>query len=199
MMHKRKRRSKRRSRKDETQPSTSYLSGLAVRLILALLLAVNSLALIYFIFTPLTVYPSFWLIKLFYPIQIDGRLFSYTNYTISIVNACVAGAAYYLLALLNLTTKGLNIATRIKAFLFGAVSLLVFNIFRIVILVLILFGIGSNTFNQIHLAFWVVGSTLFVAGIWIATTKIFKIKEIPVYSDFKEVLKLFKFKSAKKS
>ena len=181
------------------EPTTRYLYGLAFRLLLAILLSVNSLAIIYFIFTPLTVYPSFWLIKLFYPIRIDGSLFYYSNYIIVIVNACVAGAAYYLLAILNLTTKGLSIATRIKVFIFSAASLLTLNILRIVILVLILFGMGSHAFNQIHLSFWVFGSTIFVVGIWILTTKIFKIQEVPVYSDFKEVLKLFKTGRKRKS
>lgn len=177
---------------------TKYLLGLAARLLLAILLAVNSLAIFYFVFTPLTVFPSFWLIKLFYPITIDGRMFFYSNFIIEIVNACVAGSAYYLFVLMNLTTKGIDIKTRIKAFVFGALSLLTLNVLRIVILVLILFGIGSHAFNQIHLSFWVVGSTIFVFGIWILTIKIFKIKEIPIYSDFKEVLKLFGSVTAKK-
>lgn len=170
----------------------SYLYGLAARLLLALLLSLGSLALFYAIFTPITVYPSYWLISQFYPIDKIGNYFYYGEYIIAIIDACVAGAAYYLLAALNLTTKGLTAWTRVKAFAFGALSLLALNIFRIVLLTLILFSQGKNTFNQIHISFWIIGSTLFVAGIWILTTKVFRIKEVPVYSDFKTVLSIYK-------
>ncbi len=170
----------------------SYLYGLAARLVLALLLSLGSLALFYAIFTPLTIYPSYWLISQFYSIDRIGNYFYYGDYIIAIIEACVAGAAYYLLAALNLTTKGLTVWTRVKAFAFGALSLLALNIFRIVLLTLVLFSQGKNSFNQIHISFWIAGSTLFVAGIWILTTKVFRIKEVPVYSDFKEVLELVK-------
>ena len=32
---------------------------------------------------------------------------------------------------------------------------------------------------------WYLGSTLFVIGIWFIEVKLFKIKEIPIYSDIK--------------
>ena len=170
----------------------SYLYGLAARLALALLLSLGSLAIFYAVFSPITIYPSYWLISQFYPIDKIGNYFYYGDYIIAIIDACVAGAAYYLLAALNLTTKGLAIWTRVKAFAFGALALLALNVFRIVLLTLVLFSQGKNSFNQIHISFWIIGSTLFVAGIWILTTKIFRIKEVPVYSDLMEVLRIYK-------
>lgn len=181
-----------RAKRGETRINISYYYGLATRLALAILLSVNSLAIFYFVFTPLTIYPSFWLLKLFYPVSLEGNSVLYGKSTIELINACIAGSAYYLLALLNLATKGVTIGTRIKAFAFSAGSFLALNILRIVILALTLFSAGNFVFDQIHIAFWVIGSTLFVILIWLLTIKIYRIREIPVYSDFVEVLKLFK-------
>ena len=182
---------KKRKGKAKYQNQLEYIYNLFVRYLVALFLPINSLAIFYFVFTPLTLYLSYWLIKLFYPITMQGNLLG-NGHTIQIINACIAGSAYYLLALLNLTTKGISWLTRIKAFIFGSISLLILNILRIVILALVLFAFGIKTFNQIHIGFWIIGSTLFVVFIWLATIKFFRIKEIPVYSDIKEVLKLFK-------
>ncbi len=183
---------------EERKESRTYLYGLATRLLIAILISMGSLALFYFIFTPLTIHPSYWIISQFYPIDRLGNYFYYGDYIIAIIDACVAGAAYYLLAVLNLTTKGVPIATRIKAFAFSALALLALNIFRIVLLIFVLFSAGSNAFNQIHISFWIAGSTIFVAGIWILTTKIFRMKEVPFYSDLKEVLSLVKSSKASK-
>jgi len=168
-----------------------YLYDLFLRLALTLLVSINSLALFYFIFTPLTVYPSYWILKVFYPVIMQDNFLLYNTNVIEIINACIAGSAYYLLIILNLTTKGINWITRIKAFIFSSLSLLVLNILRIVILAILLFSYPL-AFTSIHIAFWLIGSTLFVVAIWIATIKIYNIKEIPIYSDLKEVLKLFR-------
>lgn len=174
------------------QKTKNYLIDLAIRLFIALILAIGSLGIFYSFFTALTVWPSYWLLKLFYPIIKQGNFFFYSQYAVEIISACIGGSAYYLLAILNLTTKSLSWLTRLYAFLFSAFSFLIINIIRIVLLAAILFSGSSQVFNQLHIAFWIIGSTLIVVLIWLLTVKVFAIKEVPVYSDIREILKLFK-------
>ena len=67
--------------------------------------------------------------------------------------------------------------------------LFVLNIARILLLASL---IASPSFETIHWVFWHIVSTVFVVGTYIATTRIYKIKTIPVYSDFKYLTKLVK-------
>ena len=62
-----------------------YLYGLAARLALALLLSLGSLAIFYAVFSPITIYPSYWLISQFYPIDKIGNYFYYGDYIIAII------------------------------------------------------------------------------------------------------------------
>ena len=73
--------------------------------------------------------------------------------------------------------------------LFSFALLLILNIMRIFTLSLIL---GSSSFGLIHKIFWYLGATIFVVLIWFLEVKIFKIKEIPFYSDFKFLIKKIK-------
>ena len=52
---------------------TKELIDIVFRYLLILLLAIGNLAIFYLIFTPLTVYPVFWLLKIFYTISINGN------------------------------------------------------------------------------------------------------------------------------
>ena len=45
------------------------------------------------------------------------------------------------------------------------------------------FFLGFSFFDITHKVFWYFISTIFVVGIWFIEIKIFKIKEIPFYSD----------------
>jgi hypothetical protein len=42
-------------------------------------------------------------------------------------------------------------------------------------------------FDQLHVFFWYFASTLLVVLVWFATAYVFKIRNIPIYSDFKEI------------
>lgn len=170
----------------------TFLYDLGLRLILALLLSINSLVIFYFIFTPLTIYPSFFILKLFYPIVMKGNVFFYSKYAVILIKSCIAGSAYYLLAILNLTTKGMNWKKRVYSFIFSSLLFLILNITRILMMIIILFNLGFSVFDKFHIGFWIAGSTIFVVAIWILTIKIFDIKEIPVYSDIKEVVNIIK-------
>jgi len=153
------------------------------------------LSAIYFVFTPLTVYPAFFILNLIYPSSslVDLTAISIQDSHISLIPACIAGSAYLLLFLLNLTAP-MPLLVRIKSLAFTFGSFLILNILRVSIFI-ILFVIGFKYFDLAHLAFWYIGSTLLVVLIWFINIRIFKIKGIPAYSDIKALLKESKYKS----
>ncbi|MCK4647636.1 pacearchaeosortase [Candidatus Pacearchaeota archaeon] len=177
---------------------------IAVRYLILILIGIPNLWLFYLIFTPLTIYPVFFLLGLFFNATLTNNFIILENFLpIEIVGACVAGSAYYLLLILNLAIP-MNINKRLKMLLFSFLSLLIINILRIFLLSL-LFISGTSLFDITHELFWYVGSIVFVIGIWFTGIKIFKIKEIPFYSDLKNagfskhLKKTKKSKSSKKN
>jgi len=70
------------------------------------------------------------------------------------------------------------------------ISLLVINILRILLLIIIYIE-GYSFFDITHKLFWYLMSIVFVIGIWFTEVKLFKIKEIPFYSDMKFLYKKF--------
>lgn len=137
----------------------------------------------YFIFTPITIYLTAIILKLFGEVIVQDNLILFNSLLIEIIPACVAGAAYYLLLALNLTTP-MKIDRRIKSVLFLFVAFLLFNLIRIIIFIFLALA-GYRYFDETHSLVWHLGSTLLVVLIWFANVKIFRIKEIPVLSDFR--------------
>jgi len=149
---------------------------------------VISLPLIYKILTPITIYFTGFLLKLFYQVSIMKEIIMVNLKTIiEISPACVAGSAYLLLLILNLSTP-MKIKTRIYSVLFSIILLFLINVLRIFILSILLVN-NFKYFDLTHKLFWYGLSTLFVVGIWFLSIKLFKIKEIPVYSDMKNLIK----------
>ena len=160
--------------------------GIFARYLILIIAAFPNLWIFYFMFFPLTVYPVYFLLNLFF----DASLISGTvilinqQIPIEIIDACVAGSAYYLLLILNLTTRKVKTKTRINMVLFAFTSFLIINIARIFLLSLLAIS-GSSFFDITHIVFWYLLSTIFVVGIWFMQVKFFKINEIPLYSDIK--------------
>lgn len=158
---------------------------------LILLALMFSLPIIYKILTPLTIYPTIFLLKFFFNNIILLDTFIIINEKmIQIIPACIAGSAYLLLLILNLSLP-LNLKKRIYSIIFSLSVLLVLNILRITFLS-ILYYHNFVFFDFTHKFFWFFLSTLFVVFIWFLTAKIFNIKEIPIYSDLKYLIKLRK-------
>jgi len=163
---------------------------LVLRYGLLLVLGVPNLFLFYFIFTPLTTYPVFAILKLIDP---SAALISLTNPSISfngiiatLVPACIAGAAYYFLMVLNLSTP-MPIKKRIWSLVFLFGSFLVLNIIRIVIFAnLYANDVPGTSFT--HTATWYFGSTLLLLVIWFSNVHLFRIKHIPLYSDIRSII-----------
>lgn len=164
------------------------IADLFLRYSLIVLLGLGNLFIFYKVFYPLTFWPVSFLLSLignvnsFYSLN----LIMFNAIAVNIVNACIAGAAYYLLFILVMSTPDLRIKKRILVILYCFVVFLFFNIIRIIIMALISDGIY---FESVHMFFWYFISIVFVILIWFHAIKLFKIKAIPVYSDIKFILK----------
>ncbi len=161
------------------------LYGIITRYLILILLSLSSLSIFYLAFEPLTLYPTYFLLKLFFDSNLSGNIITImNNLNIEIISACVAGSAYYLLLILNLSIQNVKLSKRIKMLLFAFLIFLTFNIIRI-------FGLGliyvydSPIFDFTHKLFWYFVSTILVVGIWFLEVSIFKIKEIPFVEDLK--------------
>ncbi len=183
--------------------NSKELLALFTRYVLLVVLALGNLFIFYYIFTPLTYFPALWFLEIFYPENIaynmGGFAYNAGNYialnstygrTIfaTIIPACVAGAAYYLLTILNLSTP-MKLSKRIKSLIFLLGIFLVFNTIRIIIFLILLIKGNTNFFDIAHSASWYFGSTAFVVIIWFANILIFRIRTIPIFTD---LTKLFK-------
>lgn len=165
------------------------LTSMVIRYLILLILAINGLAIIYFITTPVTLYASFGIMKLFSPEAFitEPNIINFAGEQALLVPACIAGAAYYLLLILNLTTP-MQRKTRISSLIFLLGSFLVINILRIVSFAY-LYVSGYGFFDLTHSLTWYFGSTSLVIILWFISIKKYKIKNIPVYTDVKSIIK----------
>ena len=149
--------------------------------------------LFYKFFTPLTVYPFFYLLKLVYKeVFLVKTTVVFNTVSFSIIPACVAGAAYFLLLILNLTTPMSSIK-RISSILFSFFLFLAINIFRLFISA-VFFLESLNLFKLTHLLFWYFLSGIIVFLVWLIGIKVFRIENLPVYSDLSFLSRLTKYK-----
>ncbi len=163
--------------------------NITIRYTILILIALPNFWLFYFIFTPLTLYPVYFLFNLFFDASIIKNFIIIGDaFSIELIGACIAGSAYYLLLILNLSTPKIKFNKRINMILISFAILLILNILRIFLLGLI-FIPDYSWFDITHKLFWYILSIIFVVGIWFSEVKLFKIKEIPFYSDMKFLYK----------
>ncbi len=159
--------------------------NLILRYLILLLVGLPNLGIFYVIFTPLTLYPVYFLLSIFFDVSLIGNVMLIERcFSIELIDACIAGSAYYLLTILNLSTPNIKIPKRIKMLLWAFAAFLFINILRILLLGLLSIS-ESPLFNFTHEFFWYFVSIVMVIGIWFAEVKLFKIKDIPFYSDLK--------------
>lgn len=163
------------------------LKWIFVRYALATL-AVFCLPFFYKIFRPITYWLLFFFSSIFYNVSFNGNYLLVDSFSVELVDACIAGSAYLLLLLLNLLTPKIKFHKRIFLFLVSSVMFLIINIFRLLVTIPFL---GKNGFATIHITFWFI-SIAFVVAIWFFCVRVFNLKEIPVYSDVKTILKFLK-------
>jgi exosortase/archaeosortase family protein len=168
---------------------SKYFLSMFLRYLLIILAALPNFAIFYFIFTPLTIYGVYFLLGLFFPVVLSETFIMFNNdFYVYIIPACVAGAAYYLLFILNMSVPNVKIHKRIFFILGAFLSFLIINILRIVILSVLSFN-DFSLFDLLHKFLWYFGSVVLTVGIWFLEVYFFKIKEIPIYSDLKFVYK----------
>ncbi len=168
----------------------NYIYHLLLRYFAVLFLGLGNLYLFYKAFTPLTIYPVYWILSLFYQVDISGIDLYIGIYNIKFIEACIAGAAYYLLVILNFSTP-MKLKKRIYSLLFVFSMFLLLNIIRIIVLS-VLFINNAAFFDITHKLFWYAMSTAFVVAIWFTNVILFKIKEVPVYSDVMKIKSMIK-------
>ncbi len=156
--------------------------SILIRYLLLMVVAIPNLYLFYLIFTPLTIYPVYFLLRVFFNANLNQNIIVINHFSIEIIKACIAGSAYYLLLILNLSIPKIKIKKRLKMIGIAFLSLLILNILRILILVSVVLY-NPAFFDITHKIFWYAISIIFVIGIWFAEVKFFKIKQIPFYSD----------------
>lgn len=169
-----------------------------IRYLILILIAFPNLYIFYLIFTPLTIYPVYFLLNFFFNASLINNIILINEIPIELVPACIAGSAYYLLFILNLSIPNIKIKKRIKMIAFSFTSLLAINILRIFFLSILTIN-NSNLFDLTHKLFWYLFSIIFVLGIWLFEVKIFKIKQTPFYSDLKFLYKHSTLKKSKNS
>ena len=178
--------------------TAKQFTDIIIRYTILIFSAFPNLFLFYFIFTPLTIYPIYFLLSLFFESSLMGNIILVNKIPVEIISACIAGSAYYLLFILNLSIPNIKIKKRIKMIFLAFASLLILNILRIFFLSLMVIN-DSVWFWITHMFFWYVLSTVFVLGIWFLEVKLFKIKQTPFYSDLKFVYKNSSLKKSKHS
>jgi len=171
-----------------------------IRYAVLILIAVPNFWIFYTVFTPLTVWPVFGLLNIFYDaFLVSGRVILINRTVpIELIGACIAGAAYYLLLILNLSTREIKLKKRLIMISFSFLVFLIVNILRIFVLSVIAVSGYSGAFAITHWLFWYALSTIFVVAIWFAEVKKFSIKAVPFYSDIIFLLKHKKRKRRKR-
>ena len=162
-----------------------YMS-LFLRYLALVVVAIIGFGIFYWIFSPLTVYPIYWILSIFYETSLFGNLIFANSFPIEIVGACIAGSAYSFLLILNLSVPKIKPLKRTKMILVSFAIFFIINLIRIIALSFMYIE-GSAFFDFTHKLFWFLGSTIFVIAIWFIEVKIFKIKGIPIYSDLKNL------------
>lgn len=174
-----------------------FVYDLVIRYFTLILLGIPFIGLFYVVFFPLTFYPVEFILNLFYEVSKTGSTLYINNFPIEVIDACIASSAYYLFTILNLSTPKIKIKKRIVMLLVSFGLFLVINILRIVLLSSMLVS-GSTWFDVTHKFFWYFLSIVFVVGIWFYEIKKFEIKEIPFYSDLKNLFEISLLKKRKK-
>lgn len=172
--------------------------NILIRYSILVILAFVGLELFYYIFLPLTKHPIFYVLSLFHYSVVRENTIYIGKYTIEIVGACIAGSAYYLLLILNLSTGKTSWIDRLKLFLFSFGMFFVINLIRIYVLSVMYLN-DSPIFDATHKLFWYFGSTIFVVLIWFFGTYLFKIKSTPFYTDIKNLYLYTKMKNERKN
>jgi len=166
--------------------------NLILRYFILVIFAISNLSILYTIFTPLTIYPVFIILKGIYgSVILQNSEMLINKEVIRLIPACIAGSAYYFLLILNLSTP-MKPKTRVYSLIFLISSFLILNIIRIIVFSVLALS-GFSYFDLAHKLTWYLGSTILIVILWFGNIYLFKIKSIPFYTDLKEIYKDIKW------
>lgn len=156
-------------------------------LVSLLLLALEPLTVI---LRPLTLYAVQGIFTLFgysSTLLANNTLFIEGTY-ISLITACIAPSAFFILLFLALTLPGKSRDyLRWIGLSWGLLFLV--NVTRIVILSLVALQ-GYSVFESAHALFWYAGNAFFILAIWASLVISFKIRSIPVYTEVNHLYRI---------
>lgn len=168
------------------------------RYLFLFLIGLSNLYIFYFLLTPITIYASYYLLSVFYNVSwVSSNTFLISNSVIEIAPACVAGAAYYFLLILNLTTP-MNSKKRIFSITFSLLCFFILNTLRIALMSFLIVK-DSSFYALTHELTWHFGSTILLIIIWFSSVRLFRIAGIPFVTDFKDILKAVRKGQIRKS
>ncbi|MDO8556833.1 MAG: pacearchaeosortase [Nanoarchaeota archaeon] len=159
------------------------VTNLVVRLIV-LLGVLFAMPVWYAIVMPITLVASFFMVKMIMPVVLLDNSLQLGNLTLHFIPACAAVPAYILLVLLIGLTSDISWKRRLQMGGLGFLLIFIANLLRIGILIGILVLFGKNLFSAVHLVFWHGVASVYVAVVWMLLVKWFKVKSIPIISDF---------------
>jgi exosortase/archaeosortase family protein len=132
---------------------------------------------------------SYLPLKWLFGASLSGNIISLGGKSIEYVDVCAALSAYFLILALILLTKDVGFWKGVKMFVVGSLLVLFTNVVRIGVLMWLFANNNIDLFINLHLLTWKLLSGVFVALIWILLVKWFKVKEIPIVSDWNELKK----------
>ncbi len=165
------------------------------RYLIIALAGLGNLFIFYKLFSFPTLHLSASILSLFRETIVLENYIIFGDSLLEVARACVAGSAYYLLFALAFAIP-LSFYKRIKLILFCFATFFIVNVLRIVLMALIL---ETPFFEGIHLFLWHIFSTIFLILVWFCAIKLFKIKEIPIYTDFLTIKKAYNPNTRKKN
>jgi len=140
-----------------------------------------------FLLPQATIKASFYIISIFTQATLTNSTIIFQSHSIEIIPACIALSAYYLLLILNLSTP-MPIKKRAYSLILTFALLFLVNVFRIAVFSFI-FVSSQSLFTAFHFITWILLSSIIVFLVWYTGIKVFDIREIPVYSDLKFLVK----------
>ena len=164
------------------------MKSIFIRYSLALLVALSS-SIFSFFLLPLTMYTTYFLLRLFSSVQMIEGALQFGEVRFLFIPACAATLAYILLLECILLTRGISFQKALKMFFCGALAVFFMNVLRILLLIWVYVEYGKNYFDVLHILFWQFVSVFFVVAVWIALVEYFHIKAIPMWSDVKDIFR----------
>lgn len=138
----------------------------------------------------------YFFLNLFIPIKINSNiiLIKSLNISFEVINACVANQAYILIGFIFLSIPIKNIKILFIIIVKSFILFSIFNLLRILLLIIIYFYFGEVWFKNLHLLFYeflsgVITGIIIIYYLRKYNNYYIKNQRLPIISDLKNILK----------